>query len=77
MSLHQRITPTVAQQREQQARLDCLRLLRPLTAAEQAEANRLTHAEYMRQYRADRMARDPFFDARLGRPIRGEASCHT
>lgn len=72
---HARKTPSLAQQRERAAQLDCLRLRRPLGRAEQAEADRLTQAEYMRQYRAERMARDPYFDPRLGRSIGGENPC--
>ncbi|NLR72841.1 hypothetical protein HGI47_18355 [Novosphingobium sp. ERN07] len=42
----------VAQQLRRTAELDALRLLRPLTAAEQAEADNLADRAYQRQWRA-------------------------
>lgn len=52
---------SVLRQRARTAELDDLRLSRPLTKAEQAEADRLAHCLYMRVYRQRR--------AELGTPV--------
>lgn len=48
---------SVAAQNARREELDSLRLERPLTEAEAAEADRLTHRLYLREYRAQRRER--------------------
>lgn len=43
----------VAEQRRRQAEIDALRIQRPLTEAERAEAERISAAEHMRAWRAN------------------------
>lgn len=58
---------SIAQQNARRDELDRLRLERPLTDAEAAEADRLTNALYLREYRAQRRDRFGHHEA-LRRP---------
>ena len=55
----------VAQQRARQAELDLIRLQRPLTHAERAEADRLAAREQMRAWRQLQRDRERAIESRM------------
>lgn len=59
---------SVPDQRRRTAELDEIRLQRPLTTSEQAEADRLADAHYLRVWRASQAAQEAALRQRAARP---------
>lgn len=58
----------LAEQLRRAAELDAIRLQRPLTAAEQAEADNLADRAYMRQWRAQQRLQEAILAVRMIAP---------
>lgn len=65
MADHRARRMPVPDQRRRMAELDAIRLERPLTAAEQAEADRLANRAYHREWRAQQREREAMLADRL------------